>query len=72
MIYELNKKDYDKAKHLFTKLKTNTAIESIFNYKNEARLFVDNPDEPKSLFILIPGHTTIWQEMPTIKLSMLP
>lgn len=52
MIYELAKEDYPKVKNLFTKLKSNTAIESIFNYKNEARLFVDNLDQPKSLFIL--------------------
>lgn len=52
MIYELNKEDYPKAEKLFTRLKSNTAIKSIFNYKNEARLFVDNPDKPKSIFIL--------------------
>jgi phage pi2 protein 07 len=51
-MYELNKTDYPKAEKLFTKLKTNAAIESIFNYKNEARLFVDNLEEPKSIFIL--------------------
>ena len=52
MIYELNKVNYHKAAELFTSLKTNTAIESIFNYKNEARLFVDNLEKPKSLLIL--------------------
>ncbi len=52
MIYELDKADYYRAENLFTKLKTNTAIESIFNHKNEARLFVDNPSKPKSIFIL--------------------
>ena len=52
MIYELNKANYHKANKLFTKLKTNTAIESIFNFKNEARLFVDHPDEPKSIMVL--------------------
>ncbi len=52
MIYELNKKDYFKAEKLFTKLKTNAAIESIFNNKNEARLFVDSVDNPKSVFVL--------------------
>lgn len=52
MIYELDKKDYIKVEDLFTKLKNQTAIESIFNFKNEARLFVDNRENPKSLFIL--------------------
>ncbi len=52
MIYELDKADYPRAENLFTKLKTNTAIESIFNYKNEARLLVDNPEKPESIFIL--------------------
>jgi RimJ/RimL family protein N-acetyltransferase len=52
MIQELDKADYPRAENLFTKLKTNTAIESIFNYKNEARLFVDNPEKPESIFIL--------------------
>ncbi len=52
MIYELNKVNYHKAVDLFTNLKTNTAIESIFNYKNEARLFVDNLEDPKSILIL--------------------
>ena len=52
MIYELDKADYPKAENLFTRLKTNTAIESIFNFKNEARLFVDNLDKPESIFIL--------------------
>jgi len=52
MIYEMNKTDYAKVEKLFTKLKTNAAIESIFNNRNEARLFVDNLDEPKSVFVL--------------------
>lgn len=52
MIYELNKRDYHKAEHLFNRLRTNTAIESIFNFKNEARLFVDNTDKPRSVFVL--------------------
>lgn len=52
MIYELDKANYHKAADLFTNLKTNTAIESIFNYKNEARLFVDNLEEPQSILIL--------------------
>ncbi|MBP1756379.1 MAG: hypothetical protein H6Q59_2777 [Firmicutes bacterium] len=37
MIYELNKADYPKTLNLFTNLKSNTAIESIYTYKNEAR-----------------------------------
>jgi len=49
---EIEKKDYYKVENLFTKLKTNAAIESIFNYKNEARLFVDNIDQPESIFII--------------------
>jgi len=52
MIYELNKDNYYKVVDLFTSLKTNTAIESIFNHKNEARLFVDDPEQPKSLLVL--------------------
>ena len=52
MIYELNKKDYPKAEKLFTKLKSNAAIESIFNHKNEARLFVDHLVNPQSIFVL--------------------
>jgi phage pi2 protein 07 len=52
MIYELEKAEYPRAKHLFTTLQTHTAIESIFTYKNEARLFVDHPEKPESLFIL--------------------
>ncbi len=52
MIYELSKENYHKAVDLFTNLKTNTAIESIFNFKNEARLFVDDLEEPKSLLVL--------------------
>ncbi len=52
MIHELRKADYPKAAGLFTRLKSNTAIESIFNYKNEARLFVDSLDKPESIFIL--------------------
>lgn len=52
MIYELGRTDYFKAEKLFTKLRTNAAIESIFNNKNEARLFVDDPGEPKSVFVL--------------------
>lgn len=52
MLYELNIKDYSKVVKLFTKLKTNAAIESIFNNKNEARLFVDNLENPKSVFVL--------------------
>jgi len=52
MIYELDKEDFPKAEKLFTTLKTNTAIESIFNHKNEARLFVDNRENPRSLFVL--------------------
>lgn len=52
MIYELSKENYHKAVDLFTNLKTNTAIESIFNYKNEARLFVDNLEKPRSILIL--------------------
>ena len=52
MIYELDKTEYPRAENLFTKLKTNTAIESIFNYKNEARLLVDNPENPNSIFIV--------------------
>lgn len=51
MIYELDKADYYRTKNLFNKLKKNTAIGSILNYKNEARLFVDNPDKPESIFI---------------------
>ncbi len=52
MIYELSKSEYSKTEKLFTKLKTNAAIQSIFNYKNEARLFVNNRKNPKSVFIL--------------------
>lgn len=52
MIYELNKADYPKTLNLFTTLKSNTAIESIYNYKNEARLFVDNLENPRSILIL--------------------
>lgn len=52
MIYELNNTDYSKAYKLFTKLKTNAAIESIFNNKNEARIFVDNLENPRSAFII--------------------
>jgi len=52
MLYELDKAGYSKAANLFTQLKTNTAIESIFQLKNEARLFVDNLEKPESLFVL--------------------
>jgi RimJ/RimL family protein N-acetyltransferase len=52
MICELDKTDYPKVVNLFTRLRSNTAIESIFKYKNEARLFVDNPEKPESVFIL--------------------
>lgn len=52
MIYELDKSMYYRAEKLFTKLKSQTAIESIFNGKNEARLYVDNIEQPKSVFIL--------------------
>ena len=52
MIHELDKADYAKVASLFTKLRTNAAIESILNYKNEARLFVDNIEKPESIFIL--------------------
>jgi len=52
MIYELEKADFSKVEKLFTRLKTNAAIESIFSNKNEARLFVDNPEKPESIFIL--------------------
>jgi len=52
MIFELDRKDYPKAENLFNRLKANTAIESIFNFKNEARLFVDNISNPESVFVL--------------------
>ena len=52
MIFELDRKDYPKVENLFNRLKTNTAIESIFNFKNEARLFVDNTSNPGSVFVL--------------------
>ncbi len=52
MMYELDTADYPRAEHLFTKLQTQTAIESIFTYKNEARLFVDHPEKPESICIL--------------------
>ncbi len=49
---ELSKNYYGKVEKLFTRLKTSAAIESIFNYKNEARLFVDNFEQPKTVFII--------------------
>ncbi len=52
MIYELDKSEYDKVKDLFTQLKSNEAIESIFNHKNEARILVNDRDNPKSVFII--------------------
>lgn len=52
MLHELKVKDYSKVANLFKKLKTNAAIESIFNLKNEARLFVDNLENPESVFII--------------------
>lgn len=52
MLYELEKNDYSKVASLFTNLKTNAAIESIFNYKNEAQVFVDNKETPESVFII--------------------
>jgi hypothetical protein len=52
MVYELEKTDYKKVINLFTKLRTNAAIESIFNNKNEARLFVDNLEKPECVFVI--------------------
>lgn len=52
MMHELDKADYSKAFSVFTKLKNNAAIESIFNHKNEARIFVDSIEKPESVFIL--------------------
>lgn len=52
MLHELEKTRYAAVEPLFTKLRNNAAIESIFNSKNEVRLFVDDPKRPTSAFVL--------------------